>query len=133
MAEARFLSPLDARFLPEWDDWRQLIVLLAPLRYYSALADREIVVPAGFVCDRESRPTSGPVTGPEVNEAGVLHDYLYRSHELPRALADSVYQEALLAMGLHPVWADQRYRMVDCYGGRAYETGPSRCRIIRLT
>lgn len=130
---ARFLTPLRVQFLDEWDGWRQKIVVLEPLRFWSEALGRELTVPAGFVCDRESMPTRGPLTGREMNPAGVLHDWLYQSHELPRRYADEVYQEALLSMGLDEVRAAQRYQVVDDLGESAYESGPSRKRMLSLS
>ena len=129
---AGFVTPLRVQFLAQWDGWRQLVVTLEPLRFRSVVLDREITVPAGFVSDRESRPTAGPISGPEMNPAGVLHDYLYRTHEVSRDEADAVYHEALLSMGLDPVWADQRYRAVAQLGASAFEHGPERFRLLNV-
>jgi hypothetical protein len=131
-AAARFLTPCRARFLEEWDGYRQKIALLEELRYASPLLGRELVVPAGFVSDRESRPTAGPITGPERTACGVLHDWLYASHVVEKVLADAIYREALAATGLDPVWVDQRYNAVAFYGDGAYESGPSRRRILAV-
>ena len=127
---ARFLTPCDVRFLDEWDGWRQRRVLLAPLRFFSAILEREVIVPAGFVCDGESRPTAGFLSGPECVAAGAVHDWLCASHETDEATAGLVYQEALLAGGIDPFYADMRWRMVRDWGGRAWASGPARRRIL---
>jgi hypothetical protein len=77
-----------------------------PLIYKSDLLDSEIVVPTRFHCDFESVDRLlllGYVlfahTG---DEAGVIHDYLYRKDCEPRvsrAKADAIYREACLALG----------------------------------
>lgn len=129
---ARFLTPLRLHLLHEWDGWRPTWVLLDPLRYWSDVANREIVVRAGFVFDGESSPIYSGFTGPVCFHAGALHDWLYGTHELPKDLADSVYEEAMRSVGLDPYYADQRYRMVHDYGEGAYDSGPVRFRVIEL-
>ena len=108
-------------------------MVLEPLRYWSDVANREIVVQPGFVFDGESSPIYGAVTGPVCFHSGALHDWLYGTHELPKETADSVYEEAMRSVGLDPFYADQRYRMVRDYGQGAYDSGPVRFQIVDLT
>jgi hypothetical protein len=111
---------------------REVWALLAPLRYYSDLLGREVTVPAGFVTDFESIPLPAlSFTGPACAEAGVIHDWLYQSHQCAgRDQADNVYREAMLVAGLDPVWADQRFGAVQFYGPGAWNSGPGRLKIL---
>lgn len=132
MSDARFLSPTRVQYLAEWDGWRPKRVLLAELRYYSAILGAEIKVPAGFVFDGESMPTAGPVTGPHCIPAGAVHDWLYASHLVDKDVADRIYQEALIAYGIDPFYADMRWRAVRDYGSGAYESAPARLRVLSV-
>lgn len=100
--------------------------------YESDLVGR-LALPAGHVSDGESIPRLlAALAGPPCRRAGHLHDWLYGTHALPKATADFVYREALLACGIDPVYAEQRYGVVDVYGETAWETGPQRLTIITL-
>ena len=89
----RFLSALDVRLLAERESGRATWMLLAPLRYWSAVLQRDVVVPAGFVTDGESIPRHlAGLTGPSCLHAGVVHDWLYQSHEATKDQADLVYR-----------------------------------------
>lgn len=126
---SEFLAPLDVRVLDETDGGRPVYQLLAPLRYQSGLLGSIVTVPAGFVTDFESVPRfAAGLAGPPCPKAGVVHDWLYVSHETDKTVADLIYREALLLMGLDPIYADQRYSAVDFYGRRAW-ADPGRERI----
>lgn len=104
------LDPLSGR------KWR----VVCPLVYSSDIAGI-LTVPAEFVCDLNSIPrflwwASTPTDFPE---AGVLHDWSYRGN-LPRDVADKVYQEALRALGMSSFRAQLRYRSLRVFGARAY-------------
>ena len=67
--------------------------LTEDFRYFSAVLNREIVVPTGFVCDYESVPLFKATS----KRAGVLHDYLSRTDSDPvvtKQQAADVYAEA---------------------------------------
>jgi hypothetical protein len=74
--------------------WR----LVHELRYDSAVFGGRLIVDAGFETDLSSIPR-WPfiywVLGGRGRKAGVVHDWLYRTHIGGRALADRVYPEAL--------------------------------------
>ena len=84
---------LDDDDIPTWR-------LLEPLVYQSDLLDRDVVVPAGFVTDFASVPRA-PIAyflaGNTGNRAAVVHDYLCRTGEVDRRVADDVFFEALRA------------------------------------
>lgn len=96
----RFLSTLrtDRVSLDSFDR-----ILLAPLAFSSALLDRLVIVPEGFVTDFASVPRA-PLTywlfGGIGDEAAVVHDFLYETGDVTRDLADLVYGEALEACGV---------------------------------
>jgi hypothetical protein len=80
-----------------------------------------ITVPAGFLCDLNSMPrclwwASTPTDYPE---AGVVHDYLY-DQQVPRAAADAVYLELLMALGMGRFRAYARYWALRAFGSWAY-------------
>ena len=81
-----------------------------------------LTVPADFVCNLNSIPrvlwwASTPADFPE---AGVVHDYLYRTHATSQATADAVYYEMLRALGMGTVRARARYCALRVFGRRAY-------------
>ena len=111
---------------------RQVWALTASFRYSSDLLGQEVTVPAGFVTDFESIPLPAlSFAGPGCPEAGVVHDWLYQSHQCAdKSQADQVYREAMLVAGLDPVWADQRFGAVQFYGEKAWDTGPGRLQVL---
>ncbi|MBI4246848.1 MAG: DUF1353 domain-containing protein [Candidatus Rokubacteria bacterium] len=130
---SEFRSELQVRLIRgEYDSGRHLWALLAPFRYSSDLLGREVTVPAGFVTDFESIPLAVlSLSGRACPEAGVVHDWLYQSHECAdKDEADHVYQEAMVVAGLDPVRAEQRFASVQSYGGKSWDTGPTRQKIL---
>jgi hypothetical protein len=131
---SRFVTDaLDVRLRKETDGGRLVYTLLAPFDYESDLLARTVTVSRGFVTDFESIPrVIAGLTGPPCPWAGVVHDWLYQTHEqgVTKAQADSVFREALVTWGIDPVYADQRYAAVDFYGRNAWDTGPGRLRIL---
>ncbi len=99
-SKARFLSTLrtDRVSLTSADR-----ILLAPLAFSSALLDRLVIVPEGFVTDFASVPRA-PLTywlfGGVGDEAAVIHDFAYEKGLVPRDVADDLYLEALEACGV---------------------------------
>lgn len=81
-------------------------VLSSPLAYRSDVAGQVIVVPFGFSTDFASVPRiplAYLLFGGVVTEPAVIHDYLYTTGEISRRLADSVFLEAMEAIGI-PAW-----------------------------
>lgn len=104
--------------MPDGKTWR----LDGPFSYSPALGGH-ITVPTGFVTDLASIPKLFwnilPPFG-KYTEAAVIHDWLYRTHKIPRAGADAILLEA---MDLCRVPAWQRrviYLAVRIFGGFAY-------------
>jgi hypothetical protein len=105
---AKFLDPLDARELPD-NFW----LLLAELRYDSAILGARVIVDKGFVTDLSSVPRvpfAFWIAGDTARKAAVIHDWLYSvrlAGKMPdvdrRRLADEVFLEAMAAEGV-PLW-----------------------------
>jgi hypothetical protein len=120
--KAQFLTKLRVEHLnTKW--W----MLTEPLVYYSALLERDIVVPAGFVTDFASVPRI-PIAywlfGSRANAPAVIHDRLYRWGDIPRLTADRVFNEAMRAEGK---WFTTRWPMtaaVMAFGWWAYKAVP---------
>lgn len=105
------LDPLPAR------QWRVVLPFVV-----ETTTAGTITVPADFVCNLNSLPrvlwwASTPTDFPE---AGVVHDYLYRTHATSRATADKTYYELLRALGMGTLRASARYWALRACGRRAY-------------
>jgi uncharacterized protein DUF1353 len=110
----RVLAPFKARlFFDEGDD--------AP----PAVLDRQkLTVPAGFKTDFASvprLPIAYLVAGDVCHRAPLLHDFLYRQGQIPRAWCDRIFLEAMVAEGVS--WWRRRamYAAVRAAGGAAYQ------------
>ena len=109
----QFLTELDVRAVPQ--GYR----LLAPLTYYSAVLDKLITVPTGFVTDFASVPAPGRIliSGHGHDRwAAVVHDYLYSEKKFTRKQADEVFLEALELSGVNLVKRRIMYRAVRTGG-----------------
>jgi hypothetical protein len=114
-----FLSELDTRSIVQ--GYR----LLAPLRYYSAILGREIVVPDGFVTNFASVPAPARIfiSGHGNDRWGAtVHDYLY-SIKHDRKEADKVFLEALECKGVNVIKRRVMYRGVRTGGWFFYDRG----------
>lgn len=115
-----FLSGLFIGELPRPDYW----FLTAPLVWKDA--KYTIVVPQGWVTDLASIPgllREVPVldvNGPSRSPAA-LHDFLYGSALLPRAEADQLLFNALIAQGVSEVDAQIFYIGVRQFGWHAWD------------
>jgi hypothetical protein len=101
---SRFLTRCLLQIADDHDDG--LWILALPLVYESDAAERTITVPAGFRTDLASVPRLPMVfllAGDCAREAAVVHDYLYTSHIVDRAMADAVLREASAVTGV-PAW-----------------------------
>jgi hypothetical protein len=120
-----FLDKLDVTLLDDAsNDGRGAWQLHNDFRFQSDVAGQTITVPAGFVTDFASVPRF-PFTywlfGDTSHEAAVVHDWLYKSKIIDRALADAVLKEASAAAGV-PAW--RRWGMylgVRIGGGKPWE------------
>ena len=120
---SRFLTRLDVELVDDSDGtW----VLRSPLAYESSVANRVICAPEGFTTDFASVPRI-PVaywlTVDVAHAAAVIHDYLYSTGSVSRAMADDVLLEAMWVTGV-PAW--RRYAMywaVRAFGGSRFAGG----------
>jgi Protein of unknown function (DUF1353) len=124
---AKFNTPLLVEELSEATDtkgadWR----LFADFSYDSALLQRTIIVPAGFVTDFASVPRiplAYWLTGGMANKPATIHDWLYRSCIGPRSDDDAVLKEAMGVIG-QPAWrCEAMYAGVRAFGGKFYCSG----------
>lgn len=120
--EAKFLTQLYAKHLGK--KWWQLT---RPLIYYSEIAGLTIIAPKGFVTDFASVPRF-PVAywlfGSKANAPAVIHDRLYRFGDVPRILADRIFNEAMKVDGK---WVTTRWPMTGAVmscGWASYKTLP---------
>jgi len=79
-----------------------------------------IHVPAGFITDFASTPFFIWKTG-LYSKAAVIHDYLYQSKLRSRAMADLIFKEAMIVLGVHPFKAHIFYLSVRCFGWIGYK------------
>jgi len=86
-------------------------ILAGELRYESGICGL-VRVPEGFETDLASIPRMFrwllPQNDGHHRAAAIVHDYLCRERQVPRSVADSVFLEAMTALGEH-TW--RRYTM----------------------
>lgn len=114
---ARFLTKLHTS--QEFDkayEWE----LTEPLIYESDIVG-PIIVPAGFVFDKNSVPFGFrwlfPVAGRKSDYAATLHDWLYATELYPREVADCIYLEAMELADVSFLRAKSKYYAVKIGGG----------------
>lgn len=120
--KAQFLTPLRVEQVTE-DDWR----LTHSLRYWSAILDRMVVVPAGFVTDFASVPRLPFIfwfAGDTAKAPAVIHDWFYRTNteDITRATADAVFSEAMEAKGYWKIRTWAMWAGVRIGGYWSYDT-----------
>lgn len=101
--KSKFLTQLKVELI---DQKNGLWELTAPLVFWSGFFGQEIEVPAGFVTDFASVPripVAYLLAGGDFQAPATLHDYLYRSGIVTRAIADGMLSEACVASGV-PAW-----------------------------
>jgi hypothetical protein len=122
---ARFASRLAATNLdPDFAGGRGLWELVEPLVYESDKAAMTITVPAGFQTDFASvlrLPVIYLFFGDKAHAPATVHDFLYTSKIIPRALADDVFYEAMKASTrLSGVERRMMWLAVRLFGGSHY-------------
>ena len=115
---SKFITKLVVRWESEDDDEVPQWLLLEDLVYQSDVLGRDVVVPSGFVTDFASVPRA-PIAyflaGNTGHRAAVVHDYLIKSGEVKRELADEVFREALSASGVDWWRKESMYLAVSGY------------------
>lgn len=122
--KAGFLSALRSEDLDGGRKWK----LLEPLRYYSAILAREIVLDAGFVADSYSAPRDfiGSWIVRDIDRRpAFVHDKLYAARFCTREQADKVLLEAMESVGIS--WWRSRliYAGVRVGGGLFWPDDPA--------
>lgn len=100
------------------DGPRPSFVVATDFRFWSAVLNAEIVVPAGTTTDGPSIPVLlAPLVGGGMMglRAAVIHDWLCRSSIVPREQADRVFLEALRCCGVDENAAGTMYYAVRAY------------------
>lgn len=121
-----FLTKLRMENADDQDDGEW--VLTSALVYQSDVAKRTFVVPPGFKTNLASVPRLPIIfwlTGDTSSEAAALHDSLYSTREVTRAVADAVLREASEVTGV-PAW--RRWMMwagVRVGGGSHWNPDPT--------
>lgn len=87
-------------------------------------ARSQVTVPAGYQTDLASIPAAfqrvDPVDSPAARP-GVIHDYLYTSHDLPRAQADRLFRRGLREEGVPLAQRLAMWLAVRMAGKAAYD------------
>lgn len=126
---SKFITPLRLERLEDSSrDGRGTWLLIDPLVYESDKAGIIITVPKGFVTDLASVPRlpfAYLLTGGIGHAAAVVHDALYTTHQVTREMADDVFYEALLLLGIPKPQAWLMWAGVRVGGGGSWEApGP---------
>lgn len=99
-----FTTPLIVEAQDDGCTWK----LIQPFEYEIGVlgSGAKILVPAGFVTDFASVPQIFwnilPPWG-QYGKAAVLHDFLYKTQPVTRALCDSIFLEAMYSLSV-PYW-----------------------------
>lgn len=142
--KSEFLTHLQVDYL---DD--ENFFLLSVLRYQSAILGGIIEAEIRFVSDGSSVPRVPIIYelyGNRAHHESVIHDRLYRAigHMIrvtfpdgssqfvyvTKAMADSVFKEAMIVRGKKPYIVEGMYLGVKFGGRSSYESGPSRFKIL---
>lgn len=97
------IAPTDRRAPDYYGGVGNVIYRLGQALRYQPRDGREITVPAGYETDLASIPTKYQQRSPDQSPAarpGVVHDYLYTSHERSRREADRIFRQALREEGV---------------------------------
>jgi len=113
----KLTTPLIVRLEPNGAKWR----LAEPFSAYTDIPEERewIHVPEGFETDFASIPI---VFMPfltwkdKFNKAAVVHDYLYYTKKYPRHIADKVFLELQIALGVEKWKAYTFYYVVRLFG-----------------
>lgn len=117
------LTPTGER-APSPDGLGNLIYTLGQELTYQPRRGPAITVPAGYRTDLASIPARFQQRDPRESPAarpGVIHDYLYTSHERPRWVADRIFRHALRDEGVPLGQRLAMWAAVRLFGGPAYE------------
>lgn len=97
--------------------------MLEPFTYVTSKMER-IEVPAGTASDGASTPREIWSAFPPFGDywrAAFLHDFLYRDTDRPKDECDSLFLEAMEALGVDEAVRKTLYEGVHLAGGKAFE------------
>jgi len=101
---------------------RYIYELCSPL--IVKIDNQTVHIPATFKTDLASIPRwYWAILAPQYSafvEPGILHDYLYRSHEATRKEADDIFYSALLEKGVSHFTASKFYLALRLFGNYSY-------------
>ena len=85
----------------------------------------EIIIPEGFIFDGASIPSAFWISfytpyHPMVLKAGLVHDYIYRTHITSKEEADRVFLAILAEKGVSRWKRVLMWMAVKCFGARAW-------------
>jgi hypothetical protein len=113
---AQFLSDCHVKIVDDATG-RPVYELTQPFGFYSARIGAEVWVPEGFQTDFASVPALGMalIGGQPGDRAAIVHDYLIKSGQVHRTVADRVFLEALRVSGVPEEVAGTMYHAVAVY------------------
>lgn len=123
IADPRFLDALVLEYI-DGHSWK----IVNSFLYKTDIGKLDtILVPVGFETDFASVPkllwNIMPPTG-QYGKAAVIHDFLYRTpKQATKDEADSVFLEAMTALGVGWWTRNTMYRGVKYFGGSSYKGG----------
>ena len=90
-----------------------------------AVTIRGLKIPRGFVWDGCSipkvvRPLMGNPFDSDLDDASLLHDYLYETHKATRAKADDLFRIELLSAGVSAARVSLMYTAVRLFASSNY-------------
>jgi hypothetical protein len=119
--KARFLTELPVKDRPASRAGH--FSLVAPVGFYSVKSGQEHTAQIGF----ETNYVTGRkllvvrrIVQPKMDPAAVIHDLLYETGAVSRALADAVFLEAMLVLGVAAWRAYAAYAAVRICGWKFY-------------
>lgn len=130
--EAAFLTNSRFEDISEGSETQKLR-LLDELRVFSAVLNKIVVVPAGFVFEESIPTVLFSISRPrgESKRAACVHDWMYRygsyttlsreTFKVTRRQADAVYRELLLCKGVKPFRAYLRWLAVRVGGWNKFK------------
>ena len=116
--ESHFMYRLKLEPLPDGESWK----LCSNFGYWSEATGMVLIV-KGFITDLASIPrlfwSVFPPFG-KYTDAAVLHDFLYRTQTLPRAIADGALMDGMKLCGVNWITRQTIYRAVRAFGWAAW-------------
>jgi len=119
--------PFDRTVSGDWIVGTDRFRLGDPLSYYSPRLGKVFTAPFDFDTDFSSIPPIAwtilklTPTSHKVRRAGVIHDYLYRTGIVSRAVADQLFYDMIREEGLGYVRGQLCWQALRVFGGVNYK------------